>query len=431
MDSGDPWQLVILFVMLLFSVFFSSSETAVTAVNRLRLRALSEENNRRAKMVLALLETPNRLLGTILVGNNIVNIVATTVGTALAIRYWGPERGLLVATLSLTLIILIFCEITPKVFSAANAETVSLLIARPLSAVVVLLDPVARVFTEITSGLLRLAGKKPASPVQFLTEEELRTMVNVGQEEGLLETEEKEMIHNIFEFSDTYAKEVMIPRTDMVAVSAEDSFEELSRVIQNEQFSRIPVYEGSVDSIVGVIYVKDLFGISDEEKEHFSIKNHLRDAYFIPEMKRIGNLFEEMRARKIHMAVVLDEYGGTAGLVTIEDLVEEIVGDISDEYDQEIAPLVINIDEDTSSVDASIRMDEVNEMMDTDLPEEEADTIGGFVLTRLERIPEEGERFTWEGIEFYIDKMDGRRIIRVTLKKENGEEKEENSRGET
>jgi putative hemolysin len=225
------------------------------------------------------------------------------------------------------------------------------------------------------------------------------------------------MIHNIFEFSETPAKDVMIPRTDIVAVSLETGFDELAVIIREEQFSRIPVYEGSVDSIVGVIYVKDLFGLTDADRASFQVRNYLRDAYFIPEMKRIGNLFEEMRALKIHMAVVLDEYGGTAGLVTIEDLVEEIVGDISDEYDQEIAPLFINVDENTASIDASMRIDELNEMMDLAISDDDADTIGGFVLSRMERIPEEGERFEWHNMEFIIDQMDGRRIMRITIVK--------------
>ena len=417
MDSGDPWQLTVLVCMLFLSIFFSSAETAVTAVNRLRLRALADESNRKAQVILTLLEKPNRLLGTILVGNNMVNIIATTIGTALAIRYLGPVRGLTVATVSLTLIILIFCEITPKVYSASNAEKVSLLIARPLAGAASLLYPLSRVFTGLTNILIRITGGKVNTQVQYITEEELRTMVNVSQEEGLLESEEKEMIHNIFEFSETPVKDVMIPRPDIVAVSLEAGFDDLAVVIREEQFSRIPVYEGSVDSIVGVIYVKDLFGLSDAEKESFRVREYLRDAYFIPEMKRIGNLFEEMRALKIHMAVVLDEYGGTAGLVTIEDLVEEIVGDISDEYDQELAPLFINVDEHTSSIDASMRIDEVNDMMDLDIPDEDADTIGGFVLSRMERIPEEGERFEWHNMEFIIDQMDGRRIMRVTIVK--------------
>ncbi len=417
MDSSDPWQLAIMVFMLFLSIFFSSAETAFTAVNRLRLRALADENNRKARQILTLLEKPNRLLSTVLVGNNMVNIIATTIGTALAIRYFGPVRGLTVATVTLTLIILVFCEITPKVYAASNAERVVLMIVRPFAFTVALLYPITRIFTGLTNLMIRLTGGKVISQVPYITEEELRTMVDVSQEEGLLESEEKEMIHNIFEFSETPVKDVMIPRTDIVAISLEAGFDDLAVIIREEQFSRIPVYDGSVDSIVGVIYVKDLFGLTDADRDSFELRNYLRDAYFIPEMKRIGNLFEEMRALKIHMAVVLDEYGGTAGLVTIEDLVEEIVGDIADEYDQELAPLFINVDDNTVSIDAAMRIEEVNEMMGSDIPDDDAESIGGFVLSRMERIPEEGERFEWHNMEFIIDKMDGRRINRITIKK--------------
>lgn len=421
MDPSDPWSLGALLFLLFASAFFSAAETALTAVSKHEIKERAEEDNPQAIAVAKLLNKPNRVLGTILIGNNLVNILMAVIGTALSLKLFGESAGIGIAVGVLALLILICGEIAPKVIAASNAEKVAAWTAKPLSLLVVLLYPLVRIMTAITNGLVRVFGGQVRHAEPYLTEEELRTMVNVGQQEGVLETDEKEMIHNIFEFGDTFVRDVMVPRADTVCVEAGITYSELAGIFKEEQFSRIPVYEDSIDNIIGIIYVKDLFDLEAVQKEAFRAVDYVREAYFVPEMKRIDGLFKEMRESKIHMAVVLDEYGGTAGIVTIEDLVEEIVGDIADEYDQEQLPTIEEVDERTYILDAGLRIEEVNELLGVDLPNHDIETIGGFVLSRLERIPEENDVVEWDDFKITILSMEGRRITRIKVTKEESE----------
>ncbi len=415
MEPGDPWLTGAIFVLLLASAFFSAAETALMALNRIRLKMLVEEEDPRAMAADNLLQNPNRLQGTILVGNNLANILAVAAGAALALGHFGADIGLGLAAVGSMLLILILGEIAPKVYAASNAERVALAAARPLAVLVNLLYPLVQIYTLFSVGLVRLFGGKVSVTDPYQPEDELRAMVSAGQQDGHLETDEKEMIDNIFEFGDTFVRDVMVPRTDIISVGADISFPALTELIREQQFSRVPVYEGTIDNIVGIIYVKDLFVLGATPLSHFLVTEHMREAYFVPEMKRIDGLFKEMRENKVHMAVVLDEYGGTAGIVTIEDLVEEIVGEISDEYDLEQDPLVETVDERTYLVDAGLRIEEVNDLLGVNLPNHDIETIGGFVLSRLERIPDAGDIVEWEGYQIEILAMEGRRMTRLRL----------------
>lgn len=418
MDPSDPWPFGALLLLLFASFFFAAAEKALTAVSKHEIKDRTEADNPQAIAVAKLLNKPNRVLGTILIGNNLVNILLVVIGTALSLKLFGESAGLVVAAGTLTLLLLVFGEIAPKVIAVSNAEKVAALTAKPLSLLVFLFYPLVRLFTAITNVFIRLCGGTVKSAEPYLTEEELRTMVNFGQQEGVLETAEKEMIHNIFEFGDTFVRDVMVPRADAVCVEAKITYAELADVFKEEQFSRIPVYEDSIDNIIGIIYVKDLFDLDAARKKDFRVADYVREAYFVPELKRIDSLFKEMQESKTHMAVVLDEYGGTAGIVTIEDLVEEIVGDIADEYDEELLPAVEKIDERTYILDAGLRIEEVNELLAVDLPNHDIETIGGFVLSRLERIPEANDVVEWNGFKITILSMEGRRITRIKVTRE-------------
>jgi len=414
LDPSNTGQLIALIILLAFSAFFSASETALISIGKIRVRHLVEEKVKGAGLVARLLDSPSKLISTILVGNNVVNIAASALATAIAIRMWG-SAGVGIATGVMTLLVLIFGEITPKTIAAQYPEKVVLRVARPIYWIMLLLTPVVKVFTFITNAFIKTIGGEVHRVEPYITEEEIRTMVSVGQEEGVIETEEKEMIHNIFEFNDTYVKEIMVPRPDIVGIENTTSFEELIEVVKEEQFSRIPVYEATIDNIIGIIYVKDLFVLSAEEREQFDPTKYMRKAYYIPEFKKVGDLFNEFRHQKIHMAVVVDEYGGTAGIITMEDIIEEIVGEIADEYDMAELPQIQTIDDRTAVADAGLRINEVNELLGLNLPSEESDTLGGFVFNLFGRIPLEQERIVYQDIEFVVEEMEKHRIQKVKL----------------
>ncbi|MGI5838472.1 MAG: hemolysin family protein [bacterium] len=421
MDPSDPWSFGMLLLLLFASAFFSAAETALTIVKKHEIKDWTEEDSPQADAVAKLLNKRNQVLGTILVGNNLANILLAVLGTVLSLRLYGERTGPGIAVGGLLLLIIGCGEIAPKVITAANADKVAVWTAKPLLWLTFFLYPIVRFVTAATNVSVRLFGGTVQQGESYLTEEELRTMVNVGQREGVLETTEKEMIHNIFEFGDTFVRDVMVPRADAVCVEAEITYAELAEIFKEEQFSRVPVYEDSIDNIIGIVYVKDLFDLDTARKQSFRVADYVREAYFVPEMKRIDGLFKEMRESKVHMAVVLDEYGGTAGIVTIEDLVEEIVGDIADEYDQEPLPAVEKVDERTYILDAGLRIEEVNALLTVSLPNHDIDTIGGFVLSRLERIPEENDVVEWDGFKITILSMEGRRITRIKVTQQEAE----------
>ena len=388
------------------------SETALTALSKIRIRHMVDEDIKNAKLVEKLTEDPNKLLGAILIGNNIVNIGASALATSIAVAKWG-ESGVGIVTIVLTIVVLIFGEITPKSIAKQKSECVSLAVSRPISLVVKLLKPFIALFTGISAIFIKLVGCDPKANEPFITEEELKTMVGVSEEEGVLEDVEKEMIFNVFDFADSQVKDVMVQRVDIVAVDSEASYEEVLEVIKTEQFSRIPVYNQTIDDIVGILNVKDLI-IAGQNKENFKVADYMREPHYTFEFKKIAQLFNEMKKSRNHIAVVLDEYGGTVGIVTIEDLIEEVVGDIEDEYDDYNKEIEV-IKEDEYVVDGSAKLDVISELIGVNMESEEFDSVGGLLIGQLGRFPEKNEEIVLNSIRFTVEEIDKNRIKKVRI----------------
>lgn len=383
------------------------------SLSKIRIRYMEEEGVKGAKLVSSLIEKSSDLLSSILVGNNIVNIAATSVSTSLFISIFG-DGGVAVATAVMTVLVLIFGEITPKTIAANSPEKVAVAVSKPISVIMKITKPIVWVFNLLTGIIFKIMGIENDGVKPFITEEELKTMVNVSHEEGVLEMEEREIINNVFQFGDMQAKEAMIQRLDMVAVNIEDSYDEIIELFKNEKLSRLPVYQDSIDDIVGILNIKDIIFLSDEEIEHFNIKDYVREAFFTYEFKKITQLLEEMKKEKSQMAIVVDEYGGTAGLLTIEDLVEVIVGDIDDEYDEEEEEIV-KVSDNEYLVEGSTRISDVNERLGINFESDEFDSIGGFIIGYLKRIPEENELIEVGNVKFSVESIDKNRINQIRI----------------
>lgn len=416
MDPATSVQIIILIILLVASGFFSASETALMAISKIEVRHLVDQNVKGAKRLEKLIEDPNKLLGSILVGNNLVNIGASSLATVLATDFFG-SGGVGLATGIMTILVLIFGEITPKSLSTQNTEKMALLVARPISIVVTVCSPIVRVLMFITNGMLRLFGVDPNATKPFITPDELKTIVNVSHEEGVLLAEEKQMIYNVFDFGSTSAKDIMVPRTDMITINRNATYEEILSLYKADPCSRMPVYEESVDNIIGILHIKDLL-LHDFEQNEFHIDEFLREPYFVHEFKRNDELFKEMRTHKVGMCIVLDEYGGTAGLVTMEDLIEEIVGEIDDEYD-ETEDEIQKLSENEYLIEGATRLTEINELLHLDISSEDFDSIGGFVIGLFDRFPTEGEEITYNNIRFIVEATSNNRIntLKVVIKK--------------
>ncbi|NDO45754.1 hemolysin family protein [Clostridium sp. MD294] len=410
-DPGSWWLILILLILVCGSAFFSASETALTSLNKIKLRNMTEENVKNADKVQKLIDDPNRLLSSILIGNNLVNNAAAALTTMIAVSLLGGQSGVGAATMVITIIILIFGEITPKTLASQNAEKVSLVVANIISVIVFISTPVVKVMNLITNVLIKILGGNSTEKTPTITEAELKTMVNVSHEEGVLEVDERRMINNVFDFGDLKAKDVMTPRTDMVCVEDTITYDEIVSIFKEERFSRLPVYHESVDNIVGILYVKDIIFI---DEKHFKITDYMREPFFTYESKPISELFSEMRGNRIRAAVILDEYGGTSGLVTLEDLVEEIVGDIADEYDEQEEEIEV-IKEDEFIVDGSTRLEDVNEMIGLHLESEDFDTIGGYVIGILGSFPDGGEEVETDNIKIVVEEVDKNRIEKLRI----------------
>ena len=407
-------QTIVLLILLIASGFFSASETALMSLSKIRLRHMQEEGVKGAKLVASLIEDTNKLLTSILIGNNVVNIAATSISTALFTSLIPGASGVAVATAVMTVLVLLFGEITPKTIASNNSEKAAIFVSRPIKVIIVILKPIVWVFNLVTNIIFKLFGIKDKGNQPYITEEELKTMVNVSHEEGVLEIEERQIINNVFQFGDMQAKEAMVQRLDMIAINSEDNYAEIIDMFKNEKFSRMPVYNESIDDIIGILNIKDIIFLSDEEIENFDIKNYIREPFFTYEFKKITQLLEEMKIEKSQMAIVVDEYGGTSGLITIEDLVEVIVGDIEDEYDEEEEEIEV-IKEDEYIVDGSIKITDVNELIGVKLESEEFDSIGGYIIGHLRRLPEENEVIEVDNIKFCIESLDKNRIKKVRI----------------
>ncbi len=414
MDSSVPIQAVTILILVLLSAFFSSAETSMTTANRIRIHSLAEQGNKRAITLEKVISNSGKMLSTILIGNNIVNIAASSLATTFTINVFGSIY-IGVATGIMTLLVLLFGEITPKTIATIQADKLALSYARPIYALMTVLTPVIFVVGKLANGILFLLHMDPNAKQNTITEHELRSMVNVGQENGVIEREEKQMIYNVFDFGDSAAKDVMIPRIDMTFIDVNASYKELMDIFKEDMHTRFPVYEDNTDNVIGIINVKDL--LLYPENEQFSIRKILREPYFTYEYKHTTDLMMEMRKASVNLAIVLDEYGSTAGLVTLEDLLEEIVGEIRDEYDEDEEEPIREIQPHREyQVLGSAKLSDINEALGTKLESEDYDSVGGYIIEQLDCLPREGESVTLEdGMRLVVDILDKNRIELVHL----------------
>lgn len=413
MDSSDAIQFLALIILICLSAFFSSAETSMTTVNKIRIQSLAEQGDKRASILLTVIEDSGKLLSTILIGNNIVNISASSLATTITMRLFG-NAAVSISTGIITLLVLIFGEITPKTMASLYAEKMALSYARIIHFLMFLLTPVIFLVNKMAKGVLTLLRVDDSVKGNTITEHELRTLVNVGHKEGVIETEERQMIYNVFDFGDSQAQDVMVPRIDVTFADVNSSYEDLIQLFREEKHTRFPVFEETTDNIIGIINVKDLL-LTDQKD--FTLRKILREAYFTYEYKKTSELLMEMKEHSVSFAVVLDEYGATSGIVTLEDLVEEIVGDIHDEYDiEEEDDLTEILPGKEYLALGSARLDDLDEVLHLDIESDDYDSIGGYIIEQLDRFPEKGESVTTEsGIRLVVDKVERNRIESVHI----------------
>ena len=411
MDTPGVIQLVSLIILIILSGFFSSAETALSTVNRVRMRTLEEEGNKRAVRVNRILENYRKMLSAILIGNNIVNLSASALATTLAMKI---NLAVGIATGILTIVVLLCGEIVPKTWAMTSSEKISLAYSGIIYCLMQLLTPVIFVVDKLSNGILRLMHIDPNSKMATMTEAELRTYVDVSHEDGVIENEEKEMIYNVFDFSDALAKDIMIPRINMVTVSVTDSYEKVLKIFRDSMYTRLPVYQDDKDNIIGIINIKDFILANDEA--HFDVRNILRDAHYTYEFKKVADLLIEIREKTTNVIFVLNEYGATVGMITLEDLLEEIVGEIRDEYDADEEELIQKKDDRTWLVEGSMKLDDINDELGTDLESEDYDSISGIIIECLDRLPEDNEEVTLKnGIHLKVQGIDQNRIKKVLM----------------
>lgn len=412
--SGDTVviRLVLVVVCLVLSAFFSSSETALTTVNLIRIRNLADNGDKAAAWVLKARRDQSKMLGAILIGNNVVNLSASSMLTVLVTDVFGSQ-AIGAATGVLTLLVLLFGEITPKTIATLEAEKNALRFARVICLLMTILTPVIFVVNLLSGGVLRLLGVDPNKPTDSITEDELRTIVEVGHEKGVIESEEKEMINNVFDLGDSVARDIMVPRIDMSFVDVEASYEELMEIFRRDHYTRLPVYEDNTDNVIGIINMKDLILL--EDRAAFSVRDYLRQPLFTFESKKLSELMIEMRKTSNNIVIVLDEYGATAGLITLEDILEEIVGDIRDEFDADEEDELKEISKGEYLADGSMNLDDINDRLGLELVSEDFDSLGGFMIDRLEHLPAEGEEVDTEEVRLVVEKVNKNRIDKVHI----------------
>ncbi len=413
MDTPGVIQLVILVILVAMSAFFSSAETALTTLSNVKVRAMVDENpTGRVLTLQKILDSRSKLISAILIGNNVVNISASSLMTSLVIRVWG-NTAIGIGTGILTLVILIFGEIVPKTWAMCNNEKLSLAYARVIYFLMQALTPVIFIIDKISEFFLGILHIDQSSRV-MMTETELKTYVDVSHEDGVIEQEEKKLIYNVFEFGDSVAKDIMIPRIDMTSIDVNATYGELLGLFRESMYSRIPVYENEVDNIIGIVIVKDFLLV--ENRDTFKIHDILREGYYTYEYKKTADLLLEMRLLTTNVAFVLSEYGATVGMITVEDLLEEIVGEIRDEYDADEAELFKKISDSEYEVGGSLKLDDINDVLETGFDSEDYDSIGGIMIELLDRFPAEGETVvTGDGVTLTAKKVDNNRIETVTI----------------
>ena len=429
MDSSDAIQLAVLLLLLGLSAFFSSAETALTTVNKIRVLTRVEEGDKRALRLQKVLDEPSKMLSAILIGNNIVNMSLSSLGTVIATKAFG-SAGAGIATGILTFLVLVFGEITPKTCATLSAEKLSLGFAGVVYGWMQIATPLIFIINAFSMGVLKLLRVDPNKRSDIYTEDEIRTIVEVSHQDGAIESEERKMINNVFDLDDHLAKDIMVPRVDMTFLNVNATYGETIEVYRENLFTRLPVYEEHRDNILGILNVKDL--ILYEDKEHFDVRHILREAYFTHEFKKSSELMMEMRENSISLAIVLDEYGATVGLVTLEDLLEEIVGEIRDEYDGSEAELIQKISDYEYIVEGSSKLEDLQDQIGLELASEDYDSIGGIVIELLDRLPQAGESVTTEnGIRLVVDEVEKNRIDKVHIYLPQEDEAEEDAEEES
>lgn len=425
MDVPEGIQFLVLLFLIILSGFFSSAETAFSTVNRVRMRALEDEGSRRAARVNKILESYSKMLSTVLIGNNIVNLSTSALTTTLALRFGIPVA---IATGVLTLVLLLCGEIVPKTWAMLSSEKITLAYGGIIYGLMHLMTPLIFVVDKISNGILRLLHIDPSKKITTMTEAELRTYVDVSHESGVIETEEREMIYNVFDFSDALAKDIMIPRINMVTVDVNATFQEVLDTFRESMYTRFPVYENDKDNIIGLINIKDF--ILTEDEAGFQVRSILRDAHFTYEYKKVADLLYELREKTTSVTFVLNEYGATVGMITLEDLLEEIVGEIRDEYDEDEEEYIQKLEERVYLVEGSMKLDDINDELGTELDSEDYDSIGGIIIECLDRLPEDEEEVSLEsGIRLKVQGIEQNRIVKVlmTLPEGNAQDEEADS----
>lgn len=413
MASDDAIQLLALLILVFLSAFFSSAETSLTTVNKIKLQALLEEGNRRAAVALKLKENPSRMLSAILIGNNLVNNFAASLATALAIRLFG-SGSVGAVTAILTVVVLIFGEITPKTLASVKAEKMALAYASIIYVLMKVMTPVILVINTLSRFFLKLLHVDTDSSMNPMTEMELRTIVDVSHKDGVIEKEEREMIYNVVDFGDSQAKDVMVPRADMVTISETASYQEIRDVFRREKYTRLPVYRDDRDNITGILNIKDFFFC--EDTADFKVTDVMYEPYFTYEYKKTSELLLEMQNNSVSISIVLDEYGASVGMISLEDLLEEIVGEIRDEYDEDEQEWIQKVTDQEYLIEGSVKLDDINTALDLSLSSDEYDSIGGLIIEMLDHLPSAQEMVTTEdGITLTVERTDKKRIETVRL----------------
>lgn len=420
MDPSDNIMLPIIILLVALSALTSAVETAITASSKAKLLSMLDDESvkkkSKIKRAIDLKENQTRNISSILVGNNIINLSASAMMTFYVSKIFG-NYFIALGTGILTLVILIFGEVAPKNVAVHIPETVLITLSGPTKIVVTILYPISVIVQKLAGLVARLFGIDVSNDIETYTEEELKTMVDLSHAGGLIEEEEKEMIHNVFELDERTARDVMVPRIDMVSVSLDATYEEVNEIFRKEQFTRLPVYEESIDNIVGILNVKDLLLLEDSERHNFEIKNIIRKAVYVYEKKKVLEILESLKEERTNIAIVLDEYGATAGMVTLEDVIEEIVGDINDEYDLTEDEAIKKISENEFIIEGSANITDVYEATGVDLATDEVESIGGVILSKTDDIPKRGQAVLLDNCKLQVLEMDGNRISKIKLTK--------------
>lgn len=425
MGPSDIAMLCAIIILIMLSAFFSSAETALVTMNKMRIRMLLEEGNKAAKILDKITSNSGKMLSTILIGNNIVNITASSLATLFTQNVFG-NTYISIGTGVLTLAVLIFGEIVPKTAATIKAESLALIYARPVQFIMIILTPVIFIIDKFAKLLMFILRIKPNDNEKSFTEDELRTIMDVSQEEGIIESEEFDMITNVFNFGDTRAKDIMIPKVDISMVPLDVTYDGLIQIVKDDKFTRMPVYKENTDNVVGIINIKDLI-INKIDETNFNIKKLMREPHFTYEHKELNDLLIEMRSNDVGMCIVLDEYGQAEGLITLEDIIEEIVGEIRDEFDEDEATVVRQIKDNQYIIEGSINLDDFNEQLDTSIDSENFESLGGLIIEHLERLPQKGDTVEIANCTLTVIKMEDKRIdlVKVTIKEKQEETSEE------